>query len=177
MLMQYPEHILGTRTIFKIIGFVMEYEKLREINYYKGVGNKKVMKKIIILLILGLSVILVSCEKSDSKDTSYSSMIVGTWKAYKMWENSYWREIDDEIYLIFQKDGLCKYVESYNGTVYEDPYTWKINENQLFMDYVGDDDGVSDESKKRINLLTEEELIIEFSMPGEHWKEHFVRVK
>lgn len=107
------------------------------------------MKKIFYyLLILGLSISIVSCDRDDEKDSSYSSMIVGTWQLDMMWEEgdgtTEWDEDDEEVpYVIFQKNGSGKFQEydSSYDELYEDKFSWSITGNQLNIKYDNEGDG------------------------------------
>lgn len=143
------------------------------------------MKKLFYyLLILGLSFSIVSCDKDDNKDSSYSSMIVGTWQLDKMWEEgdgtTEWDKDDEEVpYVIFQKNGTGKFQEydSYEDETYEDKFTWSITDNQLNIKYNDENEYFSSETT--INVLTDNELVLEYysDTNDEHWKEYYVRVK
>lgn len=144
------------------------------------------MKKIIYLLIvLGLSFQMTSCEKSE--DESYSSKIIGTWSFVKMWEEGFgtseWDGNDEEyMHLIFKKDGTGMFSEysSYHDEILEERFTWTIVNEQINFKYVDDiafEDNLGTIST--INTLTDKELVIEHfsSKDQERWREYYVRVK
>ena len=149
------------------------------------------MKKIIYLLIvLGLSFQMTSCEKSE--DESYSSMIVGTWRLHKIYENGYehgttiYDENDEECpYVMFKKDGTGMYYEyiSYRNETDEDWFTWSITDNLLNIRYNEDILNIDSERYKvTIKTLTDENLTLEYVWldlegPNNFWREYYVRVK
>ena len=141
------------------------------------------MKKIIYLLIvLGLSFQMISCEKEEDK--SYSSMIVGIWRCSQLIEgNTVWDEWEDEknYRLIFKADGtgMERTIDDAGKVVRDYTFTWSIWGSNLVMESTTP--YVESNTLSTIEKITDTELVIKYEFISSHspaiWRECYKREK
>ncbi|MBO4662330.1 MAG: hypothetical protein J5630_06485 [Bacteroidaceae bacterium] len=101
------------------------------------------MKKIVYLMFLAVMPMCFSACSSEDENGGINAQLIGTWQ--KMHNDG---TLGNDLW-VFQSDGTMymHYTDANGNIIYTDTYRYRIENQYLYTDYLGNDEGEEDDWK------------------------------